>query len=80
MNKRDPNHPTKLAILQFIIAYKMANDGIAPALDEIAEGVERGKTAVHAQLQILRAEGSISFLDDQPRTIQVTGGQWSMMA
>jgi SOS-response transcriptional repressor LexA len=68
-------------VLQFIIAYKAANDGNSPSLREIGPAVGISSTSVVVyQLVELERAGLISRTGTNRRQIVVTGGQWSMTA
>jgi hypothetical protein len=71
-------------VFLFIIAYKTANDGIAPSLKEIQsachdhpdfQGVSLG--SIKWALTELKLAGRIDNSRNQPRGIKVTGGKWT---
>lgn len=66
-------------ILQYIIQYKRDHDGNSPKLREImqANGVSSTNTMSYI-LKKMEEEGVIYYGGyDEPRAIQVVGGQWT---
>lgn len=68
-------------VYNFIVAYKMANDGATPTLQEIADGVGlSSKSNVLLHMQTLHEQGriAISKNGDGRRIVRVAGGAWSI--
>lgn len=65
---------TREKVYRFIVAYKRAHDGCAPALQEIADSVYTGKSVVHHHLRRLESDGLVTVLGT--RSIIVRGGSW----
>ena len=64
-------------VFQFIVDYKVENDGISPTLREIAKALNFSTTSlVNLYLQKLRLSGRISWSGTLSRSIQVVGGRW----
>ncbi len=77
--RTDPNHPTRRAVLDYIIQYKRENDGCAPSLREIGAATNLATpSAVEHQLDTLETLGYIARKVGQPRCIAVVGGEWRM--
>lgn len=65
-------------MLDYIVDYKTAHDGLSPTLREIGAGCDISSTwVVNYNLERLVAAGRISRPARQSRAIQVTGGGWS---
>jgi len=62
-------------LLEFIIDYKKANDGIPPSVREMCAFLERGLPSVHARLKKLEEAGAIER-GEGARSIRIPGGQW----
>ena len=75
--KIDVNSPVRKAIFDFIIVYKVKNDGVAPTVREImsATGI-KSTSSVNYHLLVLEHQEKISVEASQPRGIRVIGGHW----
>lgn len=66
-------------VYQFIVQFKMANDGLSPTLREIADGVGISSTSVVSYLLIrMERRGVITVWDAASRGIMVVGGKWRL--
>lgn len=73
------NKTTK-KVFDYIVAYKLAHDGIAPTVREIVSNVAGVSSTSHSQycLEKLEKEGLIEAGGGKkPRYIKVLGGLWS---
>lgn len=72
------------AIYQYIVAYKLANDGNSPSVRQIALRCDLSSTSqVDFYLNMLEVQGQIRRIDkrdgvDNRRHIAVVGGKWEM--
>ena len=70
-------------MMEAIIAYKRAHDGISPSMSEIAATLGVVKSHVSYHLTVLEDDGAISFVYEDgkrnSRAIMVTGGYWGMV-
>lgn len=65
-------------ILDYIIRYKAANDGVAPSRREIVANCSPGSTSEASRLLgRLQKFGFIQIDPDDPRVIRVDGGKWT---
>jgi hypothetical protein len=67
----------KRRVFRFIVEYKRRNDGIAPTLDEIAQGTGSWIGRIERILQWLEEDGLISRPYELTRYIVVNGGKWT---
>lgn len=64
-------------ILNYIIGYKLAHNGVSPTLQEIRDGTGlSSKSLINYYLQRLAASNLIAFTPGNARTIEVPGGRW----
>lgn len=77
MKRRD--RTTTQEILNFIVRYKLANDGISPTLQEIADQCDAvsHKSVVKYHLDALVDAGYIEKEHYNYRTIKVIGAEWT---
>lgn len=66
-------------ILDAIIRYKQANDGISPALDDLAIQFDIAKSQAMEQINRLIASKYLSKTPGKSRNLAVTGGQWQWL-
>lgn len=64
------------AILQAIVAYKTAQDGISPSLDDLATAVSLAKSQLPAHITRLVKHGLLRKTPGQSRNLAVSGSQW----
>lgn len=65
-------------ILQFLVSYKIANDGNSPNCREIMEACGLSSTSVvNYHLDILERSGSILRTRGMSRHILINGGRWT---
>lgn len=72
----DPGATSREQIFDFIVAYKRANDGLSPAISEIAEVCSLSSSTVKYHLLNLVAEKRITIV--ARRGILVIGGEWDL--
>ena len=63
-------------ILDAIITYKQANDGVSPALADLAAQFDIAKSQAMEQINRLIASKLLSKTPGKSRNLAVTGGQW----
>ena len=69
---------SRAAVLDFIIAYKRANDGLSPTIREIGDACNIPSISTVAYiLTALQLTGKIAVADGA-RGIKVTGGHWEI--
>lgn len=66
-------------VLDAIIAYKEANDGVSPALAELAVQFGIVKSQVMEQINRLIASKRLSKTPGKSRNLAVTGGRWQWL-
>ncbi len=72
-----PCKHSRIAVLNFIVAFKTANDGNSPTLRDIMAATGISSTSVTAYiLRGLQAKGLIT-VDDGFHRITVIGGRWT---
>lgn len=71
MIPRERGIRTRVAIKKFIADYAMEHH-YPPTRREIAEGVGRTLSVVQFHLEVLRADGEVTYSDRVPRSIVVT--------
>lgn len=70
---------TRERVMDFILEYKRAHDGISPTVREIGEACEISSTSVvNYHLLVLERAGSIVREYAGQRGIRVTGGIWML--
>lgn len=66
-----------VAVLEFIIGYKVEHDGMSPTVKEIGAQVGISSTSVVCyHLDLLEADGRIRRPFGKARGIEVVGGRW----
>ena len=73
--------PTLLTqnMLDAIIAYKQANDGVSPALADLADQLDIAKSQAMEQINRLIASKLLSKTLGKSRNLAVTGGRWQWL-
>ena len=67
------------SVYDFIIKYKINNDGLSPTLREIMAGTDITSTSIASYyLGILEGVGLIHHNPNISRGIRVVGGKWSL--
>ena len=81
MRRKDGINAKALKALDFIIQYKMENDGNSPTMREIAAGIGvQSVSYVDYLLKDLAAYGKIERVKRRNGSIRVTGGKWTVRA
>jgi len=62
-------------LLEFMIEYKRAHDGVGPSIREMARFLECGHQLIYKELDILELNQIIKR-GPGARNIQIIGGQW----
>ena len=77
MNRKGPmqGQPTEAQVLAAIVAYKREN-GISPSLDDLALALDVTKNLIWRRLVNLHNDRRVTWIVNQPRTIEVVGGKW----
>lgn len=72
-------------LYNFLVQYKIANDGIAPSLAEIHQACQAQPdlagisiSSIKWALGDLRRQGLIEYTPNQPRCIKIVNGVWSL--
>ena len=73
-----PLTPRAQSVFDFIIKYKINNDGLSPTLRDIIGGTDITSTSIASYyLGILEGVGLIYCNPNISRGIQVVGGKWT---
>jgi len=65
------------AVFNFIVAYKMGNDGNSPTIRTLQDQFEISSTSVvHYILKSLEKSGKITMNNNTGQLINVVGGRW----
>lgn len=68
---------TQRRVLEFVVAYKTAHDGVSPTVREIGHELAMVHSAVFYHLRKLEERGLVRFIGiEKSRGIMVTGGRW----
>lgn len=79
-NMRHSRHSDQ-SILDYIIAYKQANDGNSPTVREIAMAFAASTSVIGYHLRRMRLSGEIYTTSyGMSRNLCVTGGRWAIYA
>jgi len=58
-------------ILQFVIDFKLAHNGLAPSRTEIATALHTSNSTIHQRLQQMAAQGRVKLYGHMQRNIMI---------